>query len=264
MALVGPGGPSEVPGLSELSGPFTYSSALGDGECPAGSFRLDMARRKMDWSDGVFVLHGYERGEVVPTVELILAHEHPDDRKRVQEILEEVSRVGGYFSIYHRIMDAHGRVHQVLTAGEGIVNASGQVMAVDGVMVDLTLTLRRETEKVARDAVAGATATRTVIDQARGILMGRLFIGSDQAFQLLVDCSSRRNLKVCVVSAELVQLADSPQASELLDPAIRALQAVALAPQRKPARSHHPAAHPTAHPAAGRGGRVNARPASPG
>ena len=255
---------SEVPSLSELSGPFTYSSALGDGECPAGSFRLDMARRKMEWSDGLFLLHGYERGEVVPTFELILAHKHPDDRKRAQEILGEVLRVGGYFSIYHRLIDARGRVHQVLTAGEGILDESGRVSAVDGVMVDLTLTLRRETEKIARDAVAGATATRTVIDQARGILMGRLLIGSEQAFQLLVDYSSRRNLKVCVVSEELVQLADGPKASELLDPAIRALQAFALAPQRKPGRSHHPAAHPAAHPPAGRGGRVNAGPVSPG
>lgn len=214
----------------------------------------------MEWSDGLFLLHGYVRGEVVPTVELILAHKHPDDRKRSQEILEEVFRAGGYFSIYHRIIDARGRIHQVLTAGEGILDESGQVTGVDGVMVDLTLTLRRETEKIARDAVAGATATRTVIDQARGILMGRLLIGSEQAFQLLVDYSSRRNLKVFVVSAELVQLADGPQASELLDPAIRALQAFALTHQRKPGRSRHPASHP----AAGRGGRVNAGPAGAG
>jgi hypothetical protein len=226
----------------------------------------------MEWSDGLFLLHGYERGEVVPTVELILAHKHPDDRKRSREILEEVFRVGGYFSIYHRIIDARGRVRQVLTAGEGLIDAAGQVTAVDGMMVDLTLTLRRETEKIARDAVAGATATRTVIDQARGILMGRLLIGSEQAFQLLVDYSSRRNLKVCVVSAQLVQLADGPQAAELLDPAIRALQTFALAPQRKPGRPHHPGAHTAAHqavhqaaqPAAGRGGRVNSGPASPG
>jgi hypothetical protein len=228
---VGPEEGSEVAPLSELSGPYTYSSALGDVECPAGSFHLDLARRKMEWSDGMYLLHGYQRGEVVPTVELTLAHKHPDDRAGAEEILAEVFRAGGHFSIYHRIIDARGRPRQVLTAGEGILDASGKVTAVDGVMVDLTLTLQRETEQAARDAVAGATATRSVIDQARGVLMGRLLITSDEAFRLLVGHSSRTNIKVSVVAAGILQLLESPEGPERLDAVIQAIQAAA-APHR--------------------------------
>ena len=226
----------EVATLSELSCPYTYSSALGDLECPAGSFHLDLARRKMEWSDGLYLLHGYRRGEVVPTVELILAHKHPDDRARTEEILAEVFRVGGHFSIYHRIMDARGRSRNVLTAGGGILGASGEVTAVDGVMVDLTLTLQRETEQAARDAVAGATATRSVIDQARGVLMGRLLITSDEAFRLLVGHSSRTNIKLSVVSAGILRLLESPEGPERLDAVIQAIQAGARAPDRKDVR----------------------------
>ena len=212
--------------MAELSDLYTYSSALGDGESDAGIFRLDLepAGPNFQWSDGMFRLHGYQRGEVVPTLELIFAHKHPDDRERCEEIVGQVCATGGFFCIYHRIVDAHGKTRRVLTSGEAILGTNGSVAALEGVVVDLSRTLQRETEQSARDAVAGATATRTVIDQARGILMGQLKLGSDDAFQMLVSTSSHRNVKLVVVAAELVQLANSPEARTYLDRAVRAIQ----------------------------------------
>ncbi|BAS16273.1 hypothetical protein AHiyo8_45760 [Arthrobacter sp. Hiyo8] len=75
--------------------------------------------------------------------------------------------------------------------------------------MDLTSTLRRETEQAARDAVAGANATRGVINQARGILMGRLLLSSEAAFKLLAGCSSMTNVKVAVLASHLVRVADT-------------------------------------------------------
>ncbi|MET1086295.1 MAG: PAS and ANTAR domain-containing protein [Arthrobacter sp.] len=199
-----PGG-SQLP---DLSRPYTYSSALAAGDCPAGSYHVDLINGTADWSEGLYRVHGYKRGEVVPTIELILAHKHPDDRPRAQEIIDEVCRRGGHFSIYHRIIDVRGRLHKVITSGEGIMDSSGRVVAIAGMMVDLTATLQRETEMAARDAVQRATATRSVIDQARGLLMGKLGLGSDEAFELLIRLSSRTNMKLAVVAADLVALAD--------------------------------------------------------
>ncbi|MBT2565353.1 PAS and ANTAR domain-containing protein [Arthrobacter sp. ISL-85] len=212
--------------MAELSGLYTYSSALGDSESDAGTFRVDIhpAGPTFQWSDGMFRLHGYRRGEVVPTKELVFAHKHPDDRDRCEEIVEQVSATGGFFCMYHRMVDARGRTHRVVTSGEAVLGPDGSVTALEGVMVDLSRTLQRETEQTARDAVAGAMATRTVIDQARGILMGQLKLGSDDAFQLLVSTSSHRNVKLVAVAAELVQLANSPEARIYLDRAVRAIQ----------------------------------------
>jgi PAS domain S-box-containing protein len=209
--------------VAELSGPYTYSSALGDDPCIAGTFHADLDGWKVEWSDGMFQLHGYERGEVVPTLELLFSHKHPEDRPRCQEIVDQVCRSGGYFCMYHRIIDSRGRTRRVLTSGDGIVDASGKVTAIDGMMVDLTSTLRRETEETARDAVAGATSTRSVIDQARGILMGQLNINSDDAFQVLVSTSSHRNVKLVVVAAELVKLANSEVTRRYLNDAVAAI-----------------------------------------
>lgn len=211
--------------MAELSGPYTYSSALGENQCVAGTFHADLETWKIQWSDAMFELHGYQRGEVVPTLELLFAHKHPDDRPRCQEIVAQVSRTGGYFCMYHRIIDSRGRTRRVLTSGDGIMDATGKVVAIDGVMVDLTSTLQRETEETARDAVAGATSTRSVIDQARGILMGQLKMGSDDAFQVLVSTSSHRNVKLVVVAAELVQLANSAGSRRYLEDAVAAIVA---------------------------------------
>ncbi|HSU48198.1 MAG TPA: PAS and ANTAR domain-containing protein [Arthrobacter sp.] len=212
--------------MTELSDLYTYSSALGDSESDAGTFRVDIepTGAAFQWSDGMYRLHGYHRGEVVPTLELVFAHKHPDDRERCEEIVAQVSKTGGYFCMYHRIVDARGKTRRVLTSGEAVLGPEGSVAALEGVVVDLSRTLQRETEQTAREAVAGATATRTVIDQARGILMGQLKLGSDDAFQLLVSASSRRNVKLVVVAAELVQLANCPESRIYLDRAVRAIQ----------------------------------------
>jgi PAS domain S-box-containing protein len=209
--------------LAELSGPYTYSSALGDDLCIAGTYHVELDGWKLEWSDGMFQLHGYERGEVVPTLELLFSHKHPEDRPRCQEIVAQVCRTGGYFCMYHRIIDSRGRTRRVLTSGDAIVDATGKVTAIDGAMVDLTSTLRRETEETARDAVAGATSTRSVIDQARGILMGQLNMNSDDAFQVLVSTSSHRNVKLVVVAAELVKLANSAVTRRYLNDAVAAI-----------------------------------------
>jgi hypothetical protein len=206
----------------EQSGPYTYSSALGDNQCLAGTFHLDLATGKIQWSEGMFQLHGYQRGEVVPTLELLYSHKHPEDRPRCEEIVAQVVQTGGYFCMYHRVIDAQGRTRRVLTSGDGIV-VDGKVTALDGAMIDLTSTLQRETEQTARDAVRGATSTRAVIDQARGILMGQLRMGSEDAFQMLVSTSSHRNVKLVVVAAELVQLANSVESRDYLDRAVKAM-----------------------------------------
>ena len=208
--------------MTEQTGPYTYSSALGDNQCLAGTFHLDLATGKIQWSDGMFQLHGYQRGEVVPTLELLYSHKHPEDRPRCEEIVAQVVQTGGYFCMYHRVIDAQGRTRRVLTSGDGIV-VDGKVTALDGAMIDLTSTLQRETEQTARDAVKGATSTRAVIDQARGILMGQLRMGSEDAFQMLVSTSSHRNVKLVVVAAELVQLANSVESRDYLDRAVKAM-----------------------------------------
>jgi hypothetical protein len=193
----------------------TYSSALGEAECAAGTFRYDAATQRLDWSDELYALHGYSRGEIVPTLDLLLSHKHPEDRDRCQDIFASACASGGYFCSYHRLIDARLREHRVLTAGEALVEA-GTLRVVDGFIIDLTSTMHWETERASREAVEGAIGTRSTIEQAKGILMGALRIRSDAAFQLLATYSQQTNIKVASTAADLVQLANNPQQHALL------------------------------------------------
>ncbi|MFF2314861.1 PAS and ANTAR domain-containing protein [Arthrobacter sp. NPDC058097] len=217
-----------------------YSSALGPADCAAGTFHYDAISGRLEWSDELYALHGYRRGEIVPTVELLYAHKHPDDRDRCHDIFMAACEAGGFFCSYHRIIDARVREHRVLTAGEALVQ-DGRLVAVEGFIVDLTSTLHWETERAAREAVEGALRTRSTIEQAKGILMGVLRIGSEAAFELLARYSQDTNIKVASTAADLVQLANSPQQAALLDTFVQELQRPSECPaDREPAKPVSP------------------------
>ncbi len=190
-----------------LSRPL-YVSRPGRGELLAGSFVLDGKTQAMEWSDEMYAIHGYERGEVVPTLALTLAHKHPEDLPRIQKVHEELFARGGHVAIYHRIIDANSREHKVLTAGEAFLDRAGHLRAVTGVMLDLTSTVHYETSAAAREAVQGAMGTRCLIAKAQGILMGRAAVSSAEAFKLMRVYSNNANLKLSDVAATLAALAD--------------------------------------------------------
>ena len=200
-----------------------YSSALGPADCVAGTFHYDAISGRLEWSDELYTLHGYRRGEIVPTVELLYAHKHPDDRERCHDIFMAACEAGGFFCSYHRIIDARKREHRVLTAGEALME-DGRLVAVEGFIVDLTSTLHWETERAAREAVEGALGTRSIIEQAKGILVGILRIGSAAAFDLLAQYSQDTNIKVASTAADLVRLANSPEQAGLLDAFVQELR----------------------------------------
>ena len=203
---------------------FTYSSAPGASDFTAGTFLIDAVTGVMTWSDELYRTHGYERGEVVPTLELVLAHKHPDDRAEMREMNAALARTGGHFSSYHRLIDSHQREHRILTSGVAVLDAHGRLLSIAGIMVDLTSTVRSETERVARDAIAGAVGTRATIERASGILMGRLGIDAQAAFSLLGVHSNHTNIKLATIAAQLVGLAEDPRDAAALTTLVNDLQ----------------------------------------
>lgn len=202
--------------VTQLKALQAYSSALVAEDCLAGTFRYDVVSGEMQWSDEIYVIHGYQRGDVVPTIGVVMSHKHPDDRKRCREIFEDVCRVGGFFASYHRLVDSRRRERRVLTAGEGVADIDGKLLFIDGFILDLTKTVQLETDRSARDAIAGAIGARGAIEQAKGVLMGILHIGSDAAFERLCAYSQRHNIKIADVAAAILRLANNPQERTLL------------------------------------------------
>jgi PAS domain S-box-containing protein len=173
---------------------------LGLGEPQqVGRFRFYIDGQRWEWSDAVARMHGYEPGEVEPTTELLLKHKHPEDRDRVDAVLERVLN-GKPFSSRHRIIDTAGRTRCVVVAGDRMVDEAGEMIGTSGFYIDVTDSLHSDITNVL-EAVADARAR---IEQAKGVLIGAYGISAERAFDILVWRSQETNLKVRELAARFL------------------------------------------------------------
>ncbi|MEZ2391682.1 PAS and ANTAR domain-containing protein [bacterium RCC_150] len=180
--------------------------------------------KQLFWSDEVYLMHGYMRGDVVPTLDLILTHKHPDDRQRAKQLWEELLAEGGLLVNYHRLIDARNNERRVLTSAVVLSGEGAGSAPIQGYIVDLTATVQREVEQASAEAVRRASETRGIIDRATGLLMGQLNIDADTAFKLLLTGSSHTNTKLARLSTLLLEAAAPGQASSELAAFVRMLQ----------------------------------------
>ena len=69
----------------------------------------------------------------------------------------------------------------------------------------LTLVARRARQQALEDQLRDALATRAVIDQALGIIMGQQRITSKDAFAMLRETSQAQNRKLAEVAVDLIE-----------------------------------------------------------
>lgn len=96
-------------------------------DCPTGTVEHFFADGVFHWSDELYRIHGYERGDVVPSLDLGLAHIEPADRDAVGAFWNYVSTNKGAASIYTSIRDLKGRIHKVLIHADTILQDSEPV-----------------------------------------------------------------------------------------------------------------------------------------
>jgi hypothetical protein len=174
---------------------------------PVGYYTYLVDEDVWSWSDGVYLMHGYQPREVPATTEVLQRHKHPDDRARAAAVLDAVVRDGQPFGCYHRIIDRDEHIRSVLSVARGIEDPTGRVERVEGYLVDLTAARRQETETEVRLALAGTVLSRETIDLAKGMIMLATGTDSPAAFETLRRYSQNTNLKVNDVARRLVEAA---------------------------------------------------------
>ena len=65
----------------------TQSLARAEELAGLGSFDVDIKTKKVNWSPGVFRIHGYEPGSFDPDVNFARSCYHDDDKDRVTQII---------------------------------------------------------------------------------------------------------------------------------------------------------------------------------
>ncbi len=175
-----------------------------------GAFHYATASGTWTWSDAMFALHGFTPGDVVPTLELVIAHQHPEDRAAVEAMFAEAIATGEQFTLWHRLLDADGSARQVLTVGGGELGPVGEVVGISGYVADVTEAVRVTTSRHVDEAMRQLGQSRPMIEQAKGALMMRYGLDDDGAFTLLRRYSQLTNLKLRDLAREIV--AGAPQA----------------------------------------------------
>ena len=177
--------------------------ALAAGSSPlTGRYRYDADG--WTWSDGLYAIHGFEPGEVVPSSDLMVAHHDPDDVVEARDAFKAALTSGEPYSSYHHIIDNRRRRRKVLVVGRGTLAADGTVAGMHGFVVDLTDATRTERQAEIAAAIEGVMEYRGIIEQAMGILMLALGVGPDPAFQVLRAHSQEANVKLHDVAERLV------------------------------------------------------------
>jgi hypothetical protein len=198
-----------------------HEQALAVGDSPlVGRFRVDLASGRWWWSDEIYAMHGFERGDVVPSAELMAVHKHPDDRTEVDHVVRDAVAAREPFSSVHRIVDAHGDVKTVAVVGRADTDGDGEPVTVTGYFVDLTAVQRSAGQAQATEAIRAAAASRGTIEQAKGIVIAVRGGDADAAFDVLREAGSRREVRLRVVAEQVVDAAAARRPEQgPLDPA---------------------------------------------
>jgi PAS domain S-box-containing protein len=122
-----------------------------------GSFGWNVNTGEIYWSDEtfrIFELHP----ETKPSVDLVLRHTHPDDRMKVQQLIERASRERTPFDLEHRLLMTDASVKYVRVVGRPSTRADDSLEFV-GAVTDITA------EKVAEQRHQGdQRQIRRIID----------------------------------------------------------------------------------------------------
>lgn len=194
--------------------------ALGGGAPQrVGAFVYAVADRRWAWSDDVYRILGFAPGEVVPSTDLLLAHQHPGNNEAGTAAVRAALRTGTPFSVRRRLVDARGGTRTVVLVGRGRLR-DGAVTEVHGYVVDVTEALADDVREQADAAIEAARAHRGALEQAKGAVMLALGVDADTAFDLLAAKSQAANVKVHRIAEDLMaQIGDatlSPTTAEAM------------------------------------------------
>ena len=184
----------------------------------------------------VYAIHGFHRGEVVPTTALLLSHAHAADRRQAGQVLRACLRDGKLFSLLYRIIDAAGQLRWALIAGEGAFDDADGVTGIRGYLIDVTESQARARSREVATGLRKAMASRATIEQAKGALMLVYGLDAEAAFSLLSWQSQHSNIKLRDLAERLVAVVGgdayaSAAIRQRLDEIVYSLPAGPVAPR---------------------------------
>ena len=129
-----------------------------------GHWRFRIGEESLYWSDEIYRIHGYEPGEVEPTLALGVASYHPEDRPA----LERAMAAGEAWELELRLVRRDGKVHWVRAKGAMLRDAENQVIEHFGVFQSIDVERQRDEHLHRLSEVVELTSEAVLLTDARG------------------------------------------------------------------------------------------------
>jgi PAS domain S-box-containing protein len=132
-----------------------------------GSWEWDLRTNHVTWSAELYRIYGLKPGEFEATYAAYLRRVHPEDRLKTNHAIETALVTKGSFANEERIIRKDGKIRDIFSCGEVILNDEGEATRVVGCCLDVTE--RREAEKKLQHSLSLLNAT--IEATADGILV---------------------------------------------------------------------------------------------
>ncbi len=134
-----------------------------------GSWEWELAADRITWSDELYRIHGVDRDDAPTSYAAYLGRVHPDDRARVERVIETALTDRRSWSIDYRVVLSNGEQRMLHARGEIIVDGRGEPSLVRGTCQDVTESRRvedalRAAEQLFRRAFDDAPIGMALID----------------------------------------------------------------------------------------------------
>ena len=182
-----------------------------------------MRTRALTWSDEIFHIYGREQGESGPTYEVFLSHVHPDDRGRINALVEHSLRTREPLNFHYRMIRPDGAERVIQSHGEVVCDERGEPVRLFGTAHDVTERTRAEEQlKSSNEKLRALSASLQSAREEEGTRIAReihdelgsalssLRWGLESFDKLISGAEDRRQLPALRANVEaMIKLTDS-------------------------------------------------------
>ena len=174
--------------------------ALIEEAARVGVWEWDAISDELLWSRGLERLAGLEGEKFDHSLGFFMEHVHPEDRPRVDELIQS-ALLDGHYEAEYRIVRPDGEVRWTVARGETLYSSAGSPTGMVGISIDITDRKNAEDERI--ELLRRERETRAEAEAARERLV---FLGS--ATQALAQALDERTAIDSLIQLVVPALAD--------------------------------------------------------
>lgn len=173
-----------------------------------GSWEWNVRTHETYWSDETFRIFGYRPRSFEPDFARYSHHIHSDDRQRVIEALSKAAADGTPFECGYRIITTDGSERDVNDRGQCVVDATGNMERMVGIIQDVTE--QRKVERMKNEFVSTVShELRTPLTSIRGslgLLSGYMTEALPEKARELVAIAQRNSERLLLLINDILDL----------------------------------------------------------